>query len=179
MRIINIFDEINEQTAKPILEQIMQYTAENQQILNENEYIVDEYKSQLEPITINLCCPGGSAYYGLGIIDALKDTGSKIITKAFGQVASVGLGIFMVGDVRLAGKNTRFLYHGCSGMSEGNVPQISQYLKELEEINEQLKQFMFEQGCTMEKDFLDAYIESGRDFMFNYETAKQYNIVTE
>lgn len=179
MRVINIFDEINEETGKEILEKIMQYTIENQQVLEENEYIIDEYKSRLEPITVNICCNGGSAYHGFAIIDALRDTGSKIITKAFGQVASMGLGIFLVGDVRLAGKNTHFLYHGCLGVSEGNMPTITQYVSELQEINEKFKNLMYEQDCTMEEDLLDHYINNGLDFSFDYETAKRYNIVTE
>lgn len=179
MRIINIFDEINEQTAKPILEQIIQYTVENEQLQMENSYISEEFKTNPEPIIVNICCPGGSAYHGFGIIDALKDSGSKIITKALGHVASMGLGVFLAGDTRLAGKNTKFLYHGCSGVVEGTAPQIAEYLREQNEINEQFKQFMYEQGCTIDDDILDRFLDNGTDFIFDYETAKKYNIVTE
>lgn len=179
MRVINIFDEINEETAKPILEKIIQYTIENEQIESENQYIAQDFRTELEPIMINICCPGGSAYHGFGIIDALKDSGSRIITKAFGHVASMGFGLFLAGDTRLAGKHTKFLYHGCSGVVEGTAPQIAEYLREQNDINQQFKDFIYEQGCTVDEDILDRFLDNGTDFVFDYETAKKYNIVTE
>lgn len=171
MRIINIFDEINEETTKEILHKIIEYTIENKNMTKE------EIKNS--PITVNIYSPGGDVYGGFAIVDALKDSGSEIITKAYGRVESMGLTIFLAGDKRLAGKNTKFLYHSCLGGIEGNSPKVQQYLDELKDINKQIKSYMFERGCTISEDTLDKFLESGDDYIFYYDEAKKYNFITE
>lgn len=179
MKIINIFDEINEDTYKDILEEIIKITKENRQIDIDNEKLPKEDREKKEDVMVNICSPGGNVYEGFAIVDALKNCGAKIITNALGYVGSMGFVIYMCGDERLAGENIRFMYHGCNiGGFFGNQPKIQDFSTEQKRINTQIKKFIAEQGCRIDEKILNKYIKNGNDYNFGYLEALKYNVIT-
>lgn len=177
MRIINIFEEINEETYKDILIQIMDITEEIRKIDIDNQGLPPEEHTPKPHVLVNICCPGGDVYQGFAIVDALKNCGTKVITNGLGYVGSMGFVIFMCGDIRKSSKNTRFMYHSCSGGTEGNVIKTENYLTELKRINSQVKRYLYDQGCKIESEKLDNIIKNQEDFEFGYEEAIQYNVI--
>jgi ATP-dependent Clp protease protease subunit len=64
-----------------------------------------------DPITILLSTPGGSAYDGLRIYDTIRACPCQINIMATGAVMSMGVVIFLAGDMRFASKNATFMVH--------------------------------------------------------------------
>lgn len=82
-RIIKITDEIN------------QFTFD----------IVDGALTEMEShgrsdVTIKICSPGGSTYYAMAIIDRIKESTCKIVTKGYGHVMSAATLILASGTRR-------------------------------------------------------------------------------
>lgn len=112
MRTINIIGEIDDKIIKDVLEKIFEIEKEDNKILEANrKMLLKADHKELEDLTINITSVGGLVYGFNAIYDALSKLKCKIITRGFGLCASAGFWLMLVGDKRLAGKNTRFMYH--------------------------------------------------------------------
>jgi ATP-dependent Clp protease, protease subunit len=84
------------------------------QIMAINDYdkqmsVVSTYEPQ--PIEMFINSGGGGATDGFAIIGAMEMSETPIITYGLGIVGSMALGVFVKGDVRIAHRYTRFMYH--------------------------------------------------------------------
>jgi ATP-dependent Clp protease protease subunit len=74
-----------------------------------------------EPIEMFINSNGGSATAGNAIIGAMEMSETPIITYGLGSVASMALAIFASGDVRIAHRFTRFMYHSVAYGADGFI----------------------------------------------------------
>ena len=93
--------------------------------------------SQAEPIILKISSYGGSVFASLSIIatiETLKDSGYKIIGKAYGKIMSGAFKIFISTSERICQRHTRFLYHQVQSYEIGHtsVEQTKRRLKDLE-----------------------------------------------
>lgn len=106
-----IFDEINEFTAKQACEWIIKSNL----IYSKNEQL-----------TMFINSPGGNVTDGLAIIDMMEASRLKVSTRAIGQIASMGVTIFVCGSkgLRYASPNTCVMTHQFSGMIYGKEHEL-------------------------------------------------------
>jgi len=64
-----------------------------------------------KPITVRIFSPGGDAFAGLAIHDALKGLACPVHTEGYGIVASAAVIIFCAGERRTLGDNAMVLVH--------------------------------------------------------------------
>jgi ATP-dependent Clp protease protease subunit len=126
VREIIISEEITSDLSKEVITRI-----------NEINYFDDQMTATLkdyepEPIEIYINSPGGSVYDGFAIIGAMEMSDTPIITHGMGMVGSMALGIFVKGDVRVAHRYTRFLYHSVSYGINGYIKDHEDYHKEVQ-----------------------------------------------
>lgn len=92
-----------------------------------------------EPIILKISSYGGSVYATLSIIstiEALKESGYRIIGKAYGKIMSGAFKIFISCSERICQRHTRFLYHQVQSYELGHtsVEQSKRKLKDLEQL---------------------------------------------
>lgn len=80
--------------------------------LNENK--------DAEDITVRINSPGGDAFDGIAIHNALKSHKASVKTVAEGMAASAASVIFMAGDEREIHKSAMLMIHDASGFTMGN-----------------------------------------------------------
>lgn len=88
-----------------------------------------------EPIELYLSSPGGDAYEGLAIYDAIMACPCDIHIIASGKIMSAAFIIFLAGDVRIAAPHTTFMMHSVSYGVEGTVKSHEVQVNEGKRIN--------------------------------------------
>jgi ATP-dependent Clp protease, protease subunit len=123
-RRIVISQEINEHLANDIIHQIMD--------INEQDDIREDsiVGFRREPIYMYIHSGGGCVVSGNAIIGAMELSDTPIITYGMGIVGSMALGIFMKGDIRIAQRYARFMYHGLSYGATGYLQDHKEAQKE-------------------------------------------------
>lgn len=86
-------------------------------------------------ITVRINSPGGSAFDGIAIHNALKSHPAKVTTVAEGIAASAASLVFMAGDERLMHKSAALMIHDSSGITMGNAKTHEKTMKELEKLD--------------------------------------------
>ena len=145
---------------------------------------VEEYNDYLEmlgmelpAITINIMSNGGDLFALFAMIDGLKLLDNKIITRAFGIVASSAFFLFLHGDVRIAGQKVCFLYHKISmELPLTSLNSVHKQVSEMYHYQDKLDQFVVNQTNITQVQ-LDAYDKE--DWLIYYDEAKELGIVTE
>src|SRR5690606_38164216 len=122
-RKIIISSPINNLVANDVVAQIMDINDFDEQMS-----IVSTY--QPKPIEMFINSPGGNVTDGFAIIGAMEMSETPIITYGMGLVASMALGIFVKGDVRIAHRYTRFMYHSIGYGEMGYIQDHEDSLKE-------------------------------------------------
>ena len=126
-RRIVISSLIDHYVAERVIEQIY--------AINDFDDRMSIYKNyQPEPIEMIINSGGGSAYDGFAIIGAMETSNTPIITYGYGLIASMALGIFMAGDVRVAHRFSRFMYHTVSYDAMGSLAEHEETLLETKEL---------------------------------------------
>ena len=74
-----------------------------------------------DPIEIYMSSPGGSAYAGFAIYDAIIACICDVHIIASGEIMSAAFVIFLSGDKRLAAPHTSFMMHSVSYAAEGTA----------------------------------------------------------
>ena len=82
-------------------------------------------------ITILLSTSGGDVHWGMEIVDAIKECGSKVIIHAVGPCWSMGAIIFQAGDYRKISKNATVMIHvGSQEYPEDHTLNIERWIAE-------------------------------------------------
>jgi len=100
--------------------------------------------------TVYINSPGGIVETGFEIYDYLKSLGLPIKTIGHGMVASIATVIFMAGDSRSIRPGTKFMIHLPMGGVDGTADEISEYSKEVKDIENQLVKFYEQIGISKE-----------------------------
>lgn len=143
-----------------------------QQILTINDFdqrmsVVSTY--QAEPIEMYINSGGGSATDGFAIIGAMEMSQTPIITYGLGIVASMALGIFVKGDIRVAHRYCRFMFHSVAYGVAGNLKDHVDSLKESNIMQRMYNDLFKDTKVTKEK--IREIINRKEDFFFSGKEA--------
>lgn len=122
-RKIIISSPINDRVAEEVISRIIEINDYDEQMSVLNTY-------NPEPIEMYINSGGGSATDGFAIIAAMEMSGTPIITFGLGMVGSMALAVFMAGDIRIAHRLTRFMYHSVAYGAEGYIKDHEEAQKE-------------------------------------------------
>jgi ATP-dependent Clp protease protease subunit len=151
------------------------------QILAINDFdaqmsVVSTY--QAEPIEMFINSGGGSASAGFAIIGAMEMCDTPIITYGLGIIASMALGIFVAGDVRIAHRYARFMYHSVAYGEEGFIQDHIDGLKEVKVVQEMYNNLFIER-TKFSPEMMKEITEKKKNFFFSGKKAKQFGIADE
>lgn len=127
-RIIFIDEPIDEELANGVIAQLMHLNS----------------ISNTEEITVYINTPGGLVTQGLAIYDVAKILPAPIKTVGIGEVASMGLVLMLIGDVRCGLKHTRFMGHQISLGSGGKLSDAKITIQEGEYLQNQIYEILKE-----------------------------------
>lgn len=171
-RHIVVSDEINERTALEIMTRI----TEINQIDLERRLTLKDYKSP--PIHMYINSGGGSVSDGFAIIGAMEYSETPIITYAMGTVASMALAIFVAGDIRIATRFTRFMYHSISYGIMGHITEHEEMREEADLMQKMYDALILEE-TNITKQKIEEIRKSKVNFYFGAVKAKKLGFVDE
>lgn len=174
-REIDFIGEVNEKNTRHLIDFLCMCEAQDNEILDNNRKFKPSLQRALEPIKINITSNGGSVDLGLAIIDKLESIQAPIHTHVNGCAYSMGFILFLMGDVRTAGRFARFMNQGSSGYTWGYLPE-SKAILDNHEIQDALCDSIIINRCDYPMSRL-AEAKTKCDF-FGYTEALEYNIIT-
>lgn len=121
MAVINILGNIGE-------------SVQAEEVIREIQSIKDD------KIKVIIASPGGNAFQGLMVYDALKASGKEVHTVILGLGASAASVIFMAGDTREMGEGALLMIHNSRTKLEGTADQIRENLESLDAIDQRMKE---------------------------------------
>ena len=129
-----------------------------------------------DKLKVLIASPGGSAFQGLMIHDALKASGKEVTTIALGLGASAAFIIFLAGDKREMGDATLLMGHNSRTELAGTAAQIRDDLAAMDAIDDRMKAaVMAASGMSDE----DATKLLSKDTFMNSETAMSLGLATD
>jgi ATP-dependent Clp protease, protease subunit len=102
---------------------------------------------------------------------------TPIITYGLGIVASMALGIFVMGDVRIAHRYTRFMWHSVAYGAMGNIKDHEDGHKEADTLQRMYNDLFKETGITPE--MMADIRERKSDFFFSGKEAVKLKVADE
>ncbi|QOV08274.1 ATP-dependent Clp protease proteolytic subunit [Bacillus phage Kirov] len=160
---------IDEALAEGVIAQIMEIN----DLDSQRAQALKEY--QPEPIEIFINSGGGSVTDGFAIIGAMEMSETPIVTYGFGLVASMALAIFVAGDIRVAHRYTRFMYHSISYGMLGHITEHEQQMKECDLLQRQYNSLMYDR-TKLTKEKLDSIRAMKHDYYFSAKEAVELGV---
>jgi ATP-dependent Clp protease, protease subunit len=169
-RKILISQPIDEQVAERVIAQILAINDFDEQMS-----VVSTYQPQ--PIEMFINSGGGSATDGFAIIGAMEMSETPIITYGLGVVASMALGIFMKGDVRIAHRYVRMMYHSVAYGVGGFIKDHEDARDESDTLQRMYNDLFEGTGITAEK--MAEIREKKSNFFFSGKEAVKLGVATD
>lgn len=116
---------ISEHSIKAVIESIFEINNDDAQ----KEKIFRDWKR--EPIRLFINSLGGSVYYGLALVDIIKQSKTPVHTICIGSCMSMALWVWMAGQQRFIGENSTLMFHDLSCFTYNTTEGIKQELSEL------------------------------------------------
>lgn len=169
-RKIVISTEINEKVAQEVIERIMEINdVDFERIQTLNGY-------EPPPIEIFINSVGGNVTDGFAIIGAMQMSDTPIVTYGLGLVASMALAIFVAGDVRIASRYCRFMYHSISYGMIGHITEHEAMRAEADLLQRMYNSLMLER-TKFTKEQLDEIRRVKQDFYFSAKQGVALGVV--
>lgn len=131
-----------------------------------------------KPIEMFINSGGGSASAGFAIISAMEMCETPIITYGMGIVASMALGIFVTGDIRIASRLCRFMFHSVAYGQDGYIQDHIDSLKEVE-VLQQMYNNLFAERTKFTTEITNEIIEKKKNFFFSGKKAVKLGVADE
>lgn len=131
-----------------------------------------------EPIEMFINSGGGSATAGNSIITAMEMSDTPIITYGMGIIASMALAIFISGDIRIASRLGRFMYHSVSYGAEGNIKDHEDSMREAN-ILQELYNDIFLDKTKFTKGMMERIRDKKKDFFFSGKKAVKLGVADD
>jgi ATP-dependent Clp protease protease subunit len=128
---IFLYGAIDEKLTPCICEELVAMDAMNQLSFGKE---VDKYV----PITMRIWSPGGYVSAGLAIIDTIDSIQTPVVTMVTGQAASMATIITVVGDMRIATKNSYIMLHPMSSGMQDYLPYMKDQMAYTDKLNERV-----------------------------------------
>jgi ATP-dependent Clp protease, protease subunit len=130
-----------------------------------------------EPIEMFITSGGGSAHAGNAIIGAMEMSETPIATYGLGLVASMALAIFVAGDIRIAHRFTRFMYHSVAYGEDGAIQDHIDSVKEVTVIQDMYNSLFKKTKLT--KEMMAEISEKRQNYFFSGKTAVKFGIADD
>ncbi len=127
-----------------------------------------------EPIDLWINCPGGSCDAGLAIINTMGKIKSPVRTIINNRACSMASVVSVMGDQRLAFKDSTWMQHPMSSWNEGCINDMEDYLKWLKKLDKRIIDLMVENTQLTEEQI--KKFKRGELWLIG-EELKQYGIV--
>lgn len=136
-----------------------------------------ERESTTDPIVAIINSPGGEAYSGLGLYDALRSIESPLKVIVNGLCASAGILLCLSGEHedRVTFPHSRFMIHQPLGYASGQQSDIEIEKKEILALK---KDYFTIIANRISKDFEEVVNNAKRDQWLSAEEALQYGLVS-
>lgn len=167
-----ISDEINDHVAREVITIINEIN----QVDLERKLSIINYKPQ--PIQIYINSGGGSVTDGFAIISAMEMSETPIITYGMGLVASMALAIFVAGDIRIASRFTRFMYHSISYGMMGHIKDHEDMREEADVLQRMYNSLMYDK-TNMDEKQLSSIREMKKNYFFGAVKATKLGIADD
>lgn len=131
-----------------------------------------------EPIEIFINSGGGSASAGFAIIGAMEMSETPIITYGMGIVASMALGVFVAGDIRIAHRYTRFMFHSVAYGEEGYIQDHIDGLKEVKVVQGMYNN-LFKERSKFPPEKITEILKMKQNFFFGGKKAVTFGIADD
>jgi len=162
--------------SQPITDSLAGYVIDHITAINDFDNqmsVVSTY--QPEPIEIFINSGGGSATAGNAIITTMEMSETPIITYGLGMVGSMALAIFVSGDIRIASRFCRFMYHTVAYGMEGNIKDHEDAHKEAG-ILQEMYNSLFLERTKLSQAHMDKIRKEKKDFFFSGKRAVKLGV---
>lgn len=96
------------------------------------DFVKDLNEIDADEIDLRLNTPGGNAFDGLAIYNALRDHKATVTATVDGLAASAGATIFQAGDKRVMNRSTEMMIHNASGLVLGTADDMREMAERLD-----------------------------------------------
>jgi len=163
-RILIINDEINDDVIEAYIVQILKWNGEDKDIPEEKR----------SPIKIVINSPGGDAIVGMGLVDVITQSKTKVVAIGIGLVASAAFHIYISCHERYSFKNTIFLMHDGEIAIQNSSSKARDTMDFFETMEAQTKEHVLAH-TTMDNAFYDKVW--GSEFYMYPTKAKDFGVV--
>ncbi|OZC62765.1 hypothetical protein CH276_14195 [Rhodococcus sp. 06-470-2] len=106
--------------------------------ISANQFARDLAEITADEITVHINSPGGFAYDGIAILNALRGHKAKVTTIVDGLAASAASMIAMAGEVVVMNRNSQMMIHDPNGVCVGNPKDMADYAAYLDKMGENI-----------------------------------------
>lgn len=138
-------DEVDLGTINKAVYWIMRWNEEDEK----NSVPVD----QRQEITLYVTSNGGCVISGLALVDAIKQSKTKVTTVGIGICASMGAILLVSGHERKAFKHTTVLFHDGSFAVQSSSKKAKQTVKYYERLDDKIKELVLEKTDITEEQY--------------------------
>ncbi len=149
MRKIILSGNINEETAIPVIEKILEFNNTD----DENEEVIKDYER--EQIDLYIDSYGGDACSAFPLYDIIKNSKTPIRTIAL-KAMSAGLAILMAGHSKTMTKNSALMYHEVRGRNSYTLSESKQEILTMEHLQKTYDEMIVE-NSKITPEILDKH----------------------
>ena len=186
-RTITIFNDVEEDTMSTAVEKIFQINQEDKEWIKNVRNVMAVSGAKFNPSNIDIEMPhiqillstyGGSAYDGISLYDAIKNSKTEVDITCFGKIMSMGIVLLLASKTRKAYRNTTFMIHEGSSGAIGKISDIEDSVDEAKRLND-IYFDIIESEAKIPKAKLDDIRKARKDWYFTAEEALKYGLITE
>ena len=143
-----------------------------------NEFEIDP-EDEKKPATVFINSPGGSLPDAMVIADAILTVEYPVLTVGAGIVFSGAFLVLLAGDVRMAYKHTKFMFHNfASTFDMGKAWDMKNFVDACDGWSKELQDYIRER-TNIPKDIMEKIFDRDQDVYFSAEEAIKYNIIND
>lgn len=172
-RVFYLTDYVESSKLRPIIEGIVKLLKED----DENEDKLKEFERK--PIEVHIDSYGGNCYDGLTLANLLNESKSPIHTFCYGKAMSMGLYLFMQGDIRTIHEDGFLMYHQLSGAAWGKFSDIIIDVDQKERLHNLLTKRISGKLSKKGKKLVKRSNKLSNDLYLSGKEAKKYNFATD
>lgn len=131
-----------------------------------------------KPIEMFINSGGGSVSAGFAIIGAMEMCDTPIVTYGMGIVASMALAIFTAGDVRIAHRYCRFMFHSVAYGEEGFLQDHIDGIKEVKVI-QGMYNSIFKDKTKFPPEKITEILKLKKNFFFSGKKAVEFGVADD
>lgn len=168
-RVLSLFGPVSAETVQHLVHAIHSYN----QFDEEQENVLTHYERK--PIILLINSPGGEVETGLSLVTTILNSQTPVITYSLGAVMSMAFIIYVSGHIRLATKESVFMYHQISGGSYGFLESVKEDIEYMNVLEDMMSNIIHD-NTYLSLDKLNSINKSKTNWYMKHEEAKGYGI---